>query len=381
VGTATAMPTQPAASGRGAVLAQLEAGEAALRAGVLDAGLQCLRRAMADADALGDGALRQRARVALGGALVHAARGRDEEGAAALHEALRLGDDAAPEWTAAACRELGYVEFLGGRYERALTWLERAQPHAHGVRAEQARIATVRGAVLSDQACYPDALVQLRLAAELAQQAGELRQTLYAESMIGRVLLFTGEHEAAAAVLERTVAQARQSWTAFLPWPQTLAAELDLQRGRVDRAAEQFEHAFALGCQLGDACWESLAGRGVALVAAARGEPDRARTLFIDALQRCARVPDSYAWGRVYTLEALCALAVAQAWPDAGAWVSQLLELAQRSGMRELAAKAHLHSAALGRGAALVVAAELAQDIGNPSLLRAVEATSSLHAA
>lgn len=381
LGTATAMPTHAAAAGRGAVMAQLEAGEAALRAGVLEAGLQCLRRGMADADALGDVALRLRARVALGGALVHAARGRDEEGAAALHEALRLDPEAAPELTAAACRELGYVEFLGGRYERALAWLARAEPLARSVPAEQARIATVRGAVLSDQAQYPPALAELRRAAELASRSGELRQTLYAESMVGRVLLLNGDHEGAAAVLDRTVQQARQSWTAFLPWPQSLAAEGDLQQGRVDRAAEQFEQAFALGCQLGDPCWEGLAGRGLAQVAAARGDTTRARELLLDALDRGSRVPDAYLWGRVYTLDALCALAIAQHWPEAPSRADEMLALAQRSGMRELVVRAHLHSVALGRTAALDVAAELAQELGNPVLMRAVAAARLLRAA
>lgn len=283
LGTATARPTHAAASGRGAVAAQLEAGEAALRAGALEAGLQCLRRAMADADALGDVALRKRARVALGGALVHAARGRDEEGAAALHEVLRIGNGLAPELNAAACRELGYVEFLGGRYERALTWLARAEPLATGVLPERARIATVRGTVFSDQARYGEALVQLRLAVELAQQAGELRQALYAESMIGRVWLATGEYEAAEALLGRTVTQAQQSWTAFLPWPQALAAEAQLRQGRVDRAGEQFEQAFALGCHLGDPCWE---GNGRARPRPARRRPRRTRAR-AHALRRC----------------------------------------------------------------------------------------------
>lgn len=378
LGTTTAMPTHAAAAGRGAVMAQLEAGEAALRAGVLDAGLQCLRRAMADADALGDVALRLRARVALGGALVHAARGRDEEGAAALHDALRLDQAAAPELTAAACRELGYVEFLGGRYERALAWLDRAGPLARHVPAELARIATVRGAVLSDQARYGPALEQLRRAVELASASGELRQTLYAESMVGRVLLLNGDHAGAAAVLDRTVQQARQSWTAFLPWPQSLAAEGQLQQGHVDRAAEQFEQAFALGCQLGDPCWEGLAGRGLAQVAAVRRDAARARELLLDALQRSSRVPDAYQWGRVYTLDALCTLAIAQGWPEARARVDDMLAWAQRSGMHELAARAHLHSAALGQTAALEVAVELAHGIGNPMLTRAVEAATAL---
>lgn len=378
LGTATARPTHAAVAGRGAVLAQLEAGEAALRAGVLEAGLQCLRRAIADADTLDDLVLRKRARVALGAALVHSARGRDEEGAAALHESLgledRLGEGLAPQADAAACRELAYVEFLAGRYERALAWLARAEPLAENVPAERARIATVRGSVLSDQAQYGRALFQLELAADLARQAGELRQTLYAESMIGRVLSLTGEFDAAASVLERTVRGAQQSWTAFLPWAQSLAADVDLQQGRVDSAAEQFEQAFALGCQLGDPCWEGLAGRGLARVAMARGQPDHARELVLDALQRSARVPDSYLWGRVYVLDVLCELDVARGHAEARARVDGMLDLAQRSGMHELAARAQLHSAALGQKPALAVAIELAKDIDNPVLRRVVEA-------
>lgn len=375
--TGTAKITRSAEVGRSAVLAQLDAGEAALRAGVLEAGLQCLRRAIADADALGDEFLRKRSRVALGGALVHAARGRDEEGAAALHEALGLGSGATPELDAAACRELGYVEFLGGRYERASTWLARAEPLASDSPAELARIATVRGAVLSDQASYREALGQLHRASDLARQAGERRQSMYADSMIGRVLFLTGDYDAAVSILDRTVRDARQSWTALLPWPQALAAELELQFGRVDRASEQFEQAFALGCQIGDPCWEGLAARGLARVAQRRGDADRARELLLDALARAARVSDSYLWGRVYTLDALCELEVTQAWPGARARVDEMLELAQRSGMLELVARAQLHNAALGERAALVVAAELAQDIGNPVLTLAVEAASS----
>jgi DNA-binding SARP family transcriptional activator len=156
--TDTAAPTARPATGRAAAIAQMEAGEAAIGAGVLDAGLQCLRRAIVEADATGDAALRARARVALGGALVHAARGRDEEGATALHEALTFGQQASPAHAAAACRELGYVEFLRGRYDRALAWLRRAATLAGTDRAEQARIAIVHGSVLSDTAHYAVAL-------------------------------------------------------------------------------------------------------------------------------------------------------------------------------------------------------------------------------
>jgi hypothetical protein len=53
----------------------------------------------------------------------------------------------------------------------------------------------------------------------------------------------------------------------------------------------------------------------------------------------------------------------------------------QRSGMREFVARAHLHSAALGQTAALDVAAELARELRNPILMRAVEAARSLRVA
>src|SRR5439155_2721088 len=71
-------------------LGQLRAGRAALDAGAVEPGVQILRQASAEAAASGDASLEARALVALGSALVHAMRGRDEEGAMRLHEALRL---------------------------------------------------------------------------------------------------------------------------------------------------------------------------------------------------------------------------------------------------------------------------------------------------
>ena len=366
--TFTAAPTARPATGRAAALAQLEAGEAAISAGALDAGLHCLRRAIAEADTTGDAALRARTRVALGGALVHAARGRDEEGATALHEALEVGHDASPVLAAAACRELGYVEFLRGRYERTLAWLQRAAPLAAGDRAEQARIATVHGAALSDTAHYTAAIGLLHQAQTLAAAAGDNKQQAYALSMLGRALLLHGELENAAEALDRSVALARQGWTAFVPWPQSLRAEIDLLRGDVDAAANRFEHAFALGCQLGDPCWEGIAGRGLGRVAMARGEPQRAVEILADALARCVRLPDAYLWGKAYALDALCGVAVAQGMPQASAWINEMQDLAARSGMRELTVRACLHRAALGDVASAAAAKLLAGQVDNPAL-------------
>ncbi|AYQ27228.1 MULTISPECIES: BTAD domain-containing putative transcriptional regulator [unclassified Polaromonas] len=366
--TVTAVPTAGPATGRAAALAQLEAGEAAIGAGALDAGLQCLRRAIVEADATGDAVLRTRARVALGGALVHAARGRDEEGATALHEALAVGRDASPALAAAACRELGYVEFLRGRYERTLAWLEQAAPLAAGDRPEQARIAIVHGAALSDTAHYTAAIGLLQEAETLAAAAGDRRQTAYALSMLGRALLLHGDPDAAAGALDRSVGLAQQGWTAFVPWPQSLRAEVDLVRGDVDAAASRFEHAFALGCQIGDPCWEGIAGRGLGCVAIARGEPQRAVEILLDAIARCTRLPDAYLWGKAYALDALCGVAVAHAMPQASAWINDMQGLAARSGMRELTVRACLHRAALGDSASGAAARLLAGRIDNPAL-------------
>lgn len=371
--TVTAAPTARPATGRVAALAQLEAGEAAIGAGALDAGLHCLRRAILEADATGDAVLRTRARLALGGTLVHAARGRDEEGATVLHEALAVGQDASPTLAAAACRELGYVEFLRGRYERALPWLQRAATLAGGDRTEQARIETVHGALLSDTAHYAVAITRLRTAVTLADTMGEPKQLAYALSMLGRALLLHGDLNAAADALDRSLTLAQQGWTALVPWPQSLRAEIDLMRGDVSNAADRFEHAFALGCQLGDPCWEGIASRGLGCVAMAHGDTALALEILLDSIQRCLRLPDAYLWGKAYALDALCSLAVAQAMPQAIGWISELQGMAARSGMREITVRSHLYRAALGDSTSATAARLLVCQIDNPALHTLVE--------
>lgn len=370
--TVTAAPTARPSTGRASAIAQLEAGQAAIAAGVVEAGLQCLRRAIVESDAIGDPELRARARVLLGGALVHAARGRDEEGATALHEALAIGQDASPPLTAAACRELGYVEFLRGRYERALVWLRRASQFAADDSAEQARIATLHGSILSDTAHYPAAIATLRDAEALTRSSGDARQLAYVLSMRGRASLLCGDLASAIASLDQSVALSRGAWTAFLPWPQSLRAEADLQRGDVDRAAERFEQAFALGCQLGDPCWEGISSRGLGKIAIARADRKRAVEILLDSISRCSRLPDAYLWGKAYTLDVLCGIAVAQALPQACAWIDEQMTLTARSGMRELTARAYFHRAELGDRSSGTAARLLAVEIGNPLLNAAV---------
>jgi DNA-binding SARP family transcriptional activator len=365
-----ASATTAPVSGRTAATAQLEAGEAAIAAGALEAGLQCLRRAVADARAAAAVELQAKALVALGSALVHAARGRDEEAAAALHEALALaGRTDLSSVAAAASRELGYVEFLQGRYERSEGWLVRAAEFAAGDAGELGRIASVLGSVLSDTAHYGQALERLHEAVRLNRDAGDLRQASYSLSMLGRVHLLREELDEAATVLDESLAVAHaDNWTAFTPWPEALRAEVDLLRGDVAAAAERYEHAFALGCQLGDPCWEGLSARGLGRMAAARGEVDKSLHWLADARRRSSRLPDGYLWVDAYILEALCSVAVENGLTATPAWIEELATLAARCGMRDFAVRACVHRARLGQDSALAAAGMLAGGIENPAL-------------
>ncbi len=366
--TVTSAATARPLTGRAGAIAQLKAGEAAIGAGVLDAGLECLRRSIVESDGSGDPELRMRARVALGAALVHSARGRDEEGATALHEALAIAKGEASPIAAAACRELGYVEFLRGRYDRALAWLDRAAPLVGSDYSEQARAATLRGAILSDTAHYAASLAMLSEAEAMADRMGDSKQLAYVLSLRGRALMLCGELTDACDALDRSVTLAQRVWTALLPWPQALRAEVDLQRGSVDSAAENFEQAFALGCQLGDPCWEGIASRGLGKVAMARGSTQGAVEILLDSVQRSQRLPDGYVWGKGYALEVLCGLAVERHLTQAPDWIDQLLTLSGRAGMRELTVRAYLHRARLGDSASADAARLLAAQIENPRL-------------
>ena len=133
---------------------QLEAGRVAIDAGAVEPGIECLRLACSEAAAGEDAALRASCLTELGAALVHALRGRDEEGAAILHEALVAADGADQRHTAvAAMRELGYVDVQAGRNAAAGRWLARALSRSQGD-SERAGVLALRGMLLSDRAHY-----------------------------------------------------------------------------------------------------------------------------------------------------------------------------------------------------------------------------------
>ena len=367
---AAARPPPVRSRGRAAVLAQLEAGEAACAAGAVSAGLGILQQAVVDAAADTTPVLSARALVILGSALVHAARGSDEEGAAVLHRAIEAAEAAGDAQLAAtAHRELGYVELLRGQYARAEAWLFRAAELADADSEERAWILAVHGAAQTDTGDHTGARDRLEEGAERAQGALAPRAEAWVRSFLGRLALLRDELGTAHKELERSIAIARNAgWNAFLPWPEALLAEVDLKQGKVDEAAVSFEHAFAMGCQLGDPCWESIAARGLGLVAASSGNVERAVELLQDAPRRCRRLPDSYRWIEAYGMAALGELGVDTELEAAPSWIAELEAFASRHGMRELVVTAATLRARLGDPTALDTASLTAQGIDNPAL-------------
>jgi tetratricopeptide (TPR) repeat protein len=310
-------------------------------------------------------------------------RGRDEEAAASLHEALAIATPSElASSAAAASRELGYVELLRGRYDRAQRWLERARDLAGDDGAELGRIACSLGVVLTDTAHYQRAIEVLSRGLRLSDDAGDGTQMAFTLAMLGRAHLLRDELEPAAAAFDESLARARsENWTAFTPWPQALRGDVDLAIGAADSAVERYEHAFALACQLGDPCWEGIAARGIGRAAASQDEIEKAIEWLMEARTRCVRLPDAWLWIEAYTLDALCSLAVEHRLPAAPAWIEGLTALAARTGMRQFAATANVYRGRLGDDAALTAARLQAAEIDNPGLSAMVGDPGSLRGA
>jgi DNA-binding SARP family transcriptional activator len=350
-------------------LGQLEAGEAALDAGAVEPGVQILRQACAEAAASGDGSLQARSLAALGSALVHAVRGRDEEGAVRLHEALRLAEGCGERATAAVtCRELGYIDVQAGRGPSAGRWLTRATDLAEG-NEQLSEVLGVRGMALSDRAHYGAALELLNRSVARAERCGRRRQAAWSLSLIGRVHLLRGDLSLALPPLEESLALvAAERWTAFRPWPEALRAEAALLDGRPKEAAKRLDHSFKLACQLGDPCWEAMGARLMGLLEARAGNHSEARAQLADALTRATRVSDAYQWVHAHVLDSCAEIAVESGADEAMRIVDELAALAERCGLRELVVRAYLHRWRLGVPGALDSARLLAAEIDNPRL-------------
>jgi DNA-binding SARP family transcriptional activator len=364
------MPVRGHVSHGAGLRALVEAGEAALAAGAVDTGLQRLRTAVATARGLDEPALLAKALVFLGAALVHSARGTDEEGVAALHEGTTIAEQTDGSLTAAmGWREISWVQFLRAQYERAEDSLDRAAAHADGDAGELAWVDLIRGACRHDTGDYPSAGNLLGSAVTRARALGKGQPLGQALTLLGRYHLLRGEMDEGVALFEEAIEEAQaRAMTAFVPWPESFLAEIDLVRGDVAGAEARFEHAFALGCQVGDPCWEGISLRGLGLVSAVRGDMDRAFAALVEAPTRCRRLPDTYLWIEAYALDALCAVAVEHRVQSTPRWIGQLEAVSARRGIRELVCRAATYRDRIGEPGADSLARSLAAGIDNPAL-------------
>ena len=255
-----------------------------------------------------------------------------------------------------------------GRGASAGRWLDRARTLATSD-LDRAAVLGVRGMALADRGHYDASLTLLDESAALATRAGAVRQAAWSRSLAGRTHLLRRDHEAARHALDEALALVeRDRWIAFQPFPEALRAEVALREGEPDVAAALVDHAFSLGCRLGDPCWEALSARARGLVHEAAGERAPALACLRDAAARAVRVADPYVWVHGYCLEALAGVAIADAAPEAAEHVAAIERVAAHADMRELVVRAALHRARLGDASAVAPARLLAEAIDNPAL-------------
>jgi DNA-binding SARP family transcriptional activator len=274
------------------------AGAAALDAGSAEAGVETLRRAAEEAERSGDDFLQADVLRTLGSALVHAIRGFDGEGTVVLHRALAVARRCGPpRLVADILRELAFADIQAGRHAVA----ERALAEAAGLAAADpaltAAILGVQGMNQADLGRHHDAAQLLTRSVDAAAAAGRGRQTAWSSGLLARSLVLTHRWDEGRVAAERSMALCDQErWIAFRPMPQALRASCLTEAGQFDEAHGEAEEAFAMACELGDPCWEGLAGRALAVNALRTGDPAAATAWIADARQRCDRVPDRYVW-------------------------------------------------------------------------------------
>jgi DNA-binding SARP family transcriptional activator len=368
--------SRPGTGLRASIVARslLRAGSAALSAGAADAGVETLRRAAEEAERARNPALEAEVLSALGGALVHAVRGFDGEGAVVLHRALVLAragqrSDIAAE----TLRELAFVDVMAGRHASAERALREAwdQSGTGADDALRAGILAIQGMNAADRGRHVTAAALLTESADTAGRTGNRRQETWSRGLLARSLFLSGEVDSARAAAQVSIDQARhERWLAFLPWPQAVLAHVLVEEREWDAAREHAEEAFALACELADPCWEGMAARAIGIIETHAGNYAAARRWITGARNRSDRVSDPYAWVSVYIGLADLELSVREGNEGVGSAAARLRDSAVRADLPEFLAWALVHEAEAGVVSSVQLAAAAAENIENPALHR-----------
>lgn len=368
-------PGRPPATGvRAGVLARslLNAGTAALGAGVADGGVETLRRAAVEPDRAEDDGLRAEVLSALGAALVHSVRGFDGEGAVVLHRALgaaRVSNR--HDLVAETLRELAFIDIQAGRHRSAHASLQLARTAALVVEDPvlAAGILALEGMNAADQGRHEQAVERLAQAAELSDAAGGSRQSIWSRGVGARSLLLLGRQREAQLLAGESRSRAvDQRWYAFVPWPQAIYAETLTTEGRWDEARGEAEEAFALACELGDPCWEGMAARAMSLVVQHEGDRQGGWNWILDARRRSDRVADRYAWISCHIGLTQLDLAAQHQPHLVPALAERLLVDAERADLAEFRAWALLHQVRRDDPLTLVRARRASAGLDNAAL-------------
>ena len=334
----------PAGIARTAFIRSLiESGLAALSAGAVDAGIDCLRRAVHDAEEVGDPHLLSRALLELGTALVHLARGYADEGSIVLRQSTELARQRGYASIAATgLRELGFVECKAGRRPSAAVYLADALALAEDSDS-LAGIHAVTGLNLVDWGRIEEGLEHFALSLDHARANRSRRREIYSLGMGARGLLAAGRLDEAKDWLGQCLTLVEeQRWIAFRPWPVALLSEVKLRQKHDPGALRpRLEEAFALSCQLSDPCWEAAVGRAIGLTYAAEMEPSAAMEWLTEARRRCVRETNRYVAVHVEVLANQAEISLAQGrLVEADAFAREWLSLAARTHMDAHVARA-----------------------------------------
>ncbi len=287
----------PGVSPQALALSLLRSGRAAMSAGAVDAGIDCLRRAGAEAQSAGDPRLHGQCLLELGSALVHAVRGFDDEGSVLLEQALQLAQTSGDvEVAVAALRERAYVDTLAGRRPEAQRQLTVALQLADSSPALLPGLLSVSAFNLADWGHVDEALEQYEVAIEAARSVADRRWEGWALGLGGWAALSDQRIKHAQNWLQQCLDVVHETqWMSFEPWPMTALAEAHLTERSLSTATGELEQIFATSCQLEDPCWEGASGRVLALHHAQAGEPERALDWITDARHRALRRSDTWA--------------------------------------------------------------------------------------